>query len=85
MSTFDKGMSELPSLVSSITRYLLISNTFLKKQRQAEIGKKTSKAKQYLEAILLPLESYLCSSSTLSSINNRRYSKKICLFKRSHD
>ena len=56
------------------------------KQYQAQIGKKNwAKAKQHPEAELLLFENYLLSSSTLSSKNNRAYSKKcakkqVCLF-----
>ena len=46
------------------------------KQCQAEFGKKSTDVKQHLEAELLLLENYSHSSSTLSSKNNRTYSKK---------
>ena len=47
------------------------------KQYQAEIDKKNwARAKQHAEAELLLLENYVVSSSTLSSKDNRRYSKK---------
>ena len=47
------------------------------KQQQAEIGKKNqANAKQNPEAELLLFENYSHSSSTLSSKNNRTYSKK---------
>ena len=47
------------------------------KQRQAEIGKKNqANAKQHREAELLLFENSLLFSSTLSSKNSRRHSKK---------
>ena len=50
------------------------------------MAKNRAKAKQDAEARLLLLENYMVSSSTLSSKDNRRYSKKcakkqVCLFK----
>ena len=48
------------------------------KQHQAEIDKKKwAKAKQHPEAELLLFEIYLLSSATLSSTNNRAYSKNV--------
>ena len=46
------------------------------KQRQAEIAKNQANAKQHPEAELLLFKYYSHSSSTLSSRNNRTYSKK---------
>ena len=48
------------------------------KQRQAKIGKKSkqAKAKQNFEGELLRFENYSLFSSTLSSENNWRHSKK---------
>ena len=46
------------------------------KQRQAEIGKNSAKAKQHPETEFLQFENCSLSSSTLLSKNNRRYSKK---------
>ena len=58
------------------------------KQPQAEIGKGQAKAKLQPEGELLLFENYSLSSSTLSSRNNGRYSKKctktISLFKWSY-
>ena len=56
------------------------TNVFYKqhfyKQRQTEIGKTDVNAKQHSEAEPLLFKSYSHSSSTLSSKNNRTYSKK---------
>ena len=41
-----------------------------------KLEKNWAKAKQHAEAELLLLENYVVSSSTLSSKDNRRYSKK---------
>ena len=66
--------------------YAFLYKQHFYKQHQAEIGKKNwAKAKQHPEAELLLFENYLLSSSTLSSKNNRAYSKKcakkqVCLF-----
>ena len=46
------------------------------KQRHAEFGKKSANAKQHPEAELLLFENNSHSLSTLSSKNNRTYSKK---------
>ena len=46
------------------------------KQGQTEIGKNQAKAKQHPEDELLLFKNYSLSSSTLSSKNKRRYSKK---------
>ena len=51
-------------------RNIYISNTKLK------LAKNQAKAKQHSEADLLLFENYSLSSFTLSSKNNRRYSKK---------
>ena len=74
------------SRFSNMLHTLFSYKQHLHKQHQAEIGKKKwAKAKQHPEAELLLSESYLLSSSTLSSKNNRAYSKKcakkqVCLF-----
>ena len=54
-----------------------ISNTFISNTR-LNLAKNQAKAKQHPEAELLLSEYYPLSSSTLSSKNNRRYSK-ICV------
>ena len=41
-----------------------------------KLAKNQAKAEQHPEAELLPFENYSLSSTTLSSKNNRRYSKK---------
>ena len=46
------------------------------KQRQAEIDKKSSKAKQHTEAEVLLFQNYSLFSSTLSPKTNRRYCRK---------
>ena len=46
------------------------------KQHQANIGKNQANGKQHPEAELSTSENYLHSPSTLSSNNNRTYSKK---------
>ena len=51
-----------------------ISNTFISNTR-LKLAKNQAKAKQHPEAELLLFENYSISSSTLSSKNNRRYSK----------
>ena len=61
-----------------------ISSTFISNAR-LKLAKNWAKAKQHLEAVILLFENYLLSSSTLSSKNNRAYSKKcakkqVCLF-----
>ena len=53
-----------------------ISNTFISKGRLKLAKKKQAKAKQHVEAEFLLLENYVHSSSTLSSKDNKRYSKK---------
>ena len=67
---------------SKIFRCILLYTFFLYKQhfykqRQAEIGKDQAKAKQHPETELLLFENYLLSTPTLSSKNNRRYSKNV--------
>ena len=52
-----------------------MSNTFINNAR-LKIVKNQAKAKQHLEARFLIFENYSLSSSTLSSKNNKRYSKK---------
>ena len=52
-----------------------ISNTFISNDR-LKLAKKQAKAKQHVEAQFLLLENYVHSSSTLSSKDNKRYSKK---------
>ena len=51
-------------------------NTHFHKQRQAVIGYKSSTSKQHIEAEHSLFKTYLLFSSTLTSKNNRRYSKK---------
>ena len=53
-----------------------ISNTFRSNAR-LKLVKNQGKAKEHPEAELLLLENYSLTSSSLSSKNNRRYSKKI--------
>ena len=53
-----------------------ISNTFISNGRLKLAKKKQAKAKQHVEAEFLLLENYVHSSSTLSSKDNKRYSKK---------
>ena len=52
------------------------------------MAKKQAKAKQHPDAELLLFENYLLSLSTLSSKNNRRYSKKCaknkCVYLNNH-
>ena len=52
-----------------------ISNTFIRNVR-LKLAKNQEKAKQHTEAEILLFENYSLSSSTLSTKNNRRYSKK---------
>ena len=52
-----------------------ISNTFIRKAR-LKLAKNHTSAMQHPEAGVLLFESYLCSSSSLSSKNIRTYSKK---------
>ena len=52
-----------------------ISNTFITNAR-LQMAKNQANAKQHSEAKLLLFENYTHSSSTLSSKNNRTYSKK---------
>ena len=52
-----------------------ISNTFISKSR-LRLGKNLANAKQHPEAELLLFENFSHPSFTLSSINNRIYSKK---------
>ena len=64
-----------------ITSFILGNSLFFYKehfykQHLAEIGKKISKTKQHPEAELSLFENFSLSSYTLSSKNNRRYSKK---------
>ena len=54
-----------------------MSNTFISNTR-LKLVKNRAKAKQHAEAELLLLENYVVSSSTLSSKDSRRYSKKMC-------
>ena len=56
------------------TRFF-ISNTFISNAR-LKLAKNQAKAKQHPEAELLLFQNYWLSSSTLSSQNSRRYSKK---------
>ena len=53
-----------------------ISNTFISKARLKLAKKQQAKAKQHVEAEFSLLENYVHSSSTLSSKDNKRYSKK---------
>ena len=64
----------------SINKLFFISDTLISNAR-LKLTKNQAKAKQHLEAELLLFENYLLSSSTFSSKNNRRYSKKWGLFK----
>ena len=63
-------------LLHVIIKYTFFYKQQFYKKRQAEIGKNQAKAKQHPEAELLLIENYSLSSSTLSSKNNRRFSKK---------
>ena len=57
--------------------YVFLYKQHFYKQHEVEIGQKNwTKDKQYPEAELLLFENYLLSSSTLSSKNNRAYSKE---------
>ena len=60
-----------------LKRFLFVSNTFISNAR-LKLAKNQATAKQHPEAELSLLIYYSLSSSTLSSKNNRRYSKKIC-------
>ena len=62
------------SMKFSVTRFFYKRHFY--KQRQPEIDKNQEKAKQHPEAELLLFENFLLSSSTSSSKNYRRYSKK---------
>ena len=53
-----------------------ISNTFISNARLKLAKKKQAKTKQHVVAKFLLLENYVRSSSTLSSKDNKRYSKK---------
>ena len=55
--------------------HFFISNTSMSNAR-LKLAKNLAKAKQNVEAELLLLENYVVSSSTLSSKDNRRCSKK---------
>ena len=64
--------------------FFSINSTFVSNTR-LKLAKDWAKAKQHTEPELLLLQNYLFSSSTLSSKNNRAYSKKcakkqVCLF-----
>ena len=52
-----------------------ISNTFIS-NATLKLAKNQANAKQHPEVELLPFENYAHSSTTLSSKNNRTYSKK---------
>ena len=56
------------------TRSFFISSTFISNAR-LKLAKNQANAKQHLEAELWKFENYSHSSSTLSSKNNRTYSK----------
>ena len=58
-----------------IHAFLFISNTLLSNVR-LKLGKNQANAKQHSEAEVLLFENYSHSSYTLSSKNNRAYSKK---------
>ena len=62
-------------VIKYITRFF-ISNTFISKAR-LKSTKNQANAKQHPDAEPLLFENYSHSSSTLSSINNRTYSKKV--------
>ena len=52
-----------------------IGNTFIS-NATLKLAKNQAKSKQYAEVEFLLLENYVRSSSTVSSKNNKRYSKK---------
>ena len=58
--------------------HLLIHTFFISNTKQ-KLAKNQAKDKQHLEAELLLSENYSLCSSTLSSKNNRRYSKNKCV------
>ena len=60
----------------SPTHIFFISNIFISNAK-LKLAKNQANAKQHPEAELLLLENYSHSSSTLSSKNNRIYSKKL--------
>ena len=67
-----------------VVHTFFISSTFISNAR-LKLIKNQANAKQHLEAELLLFENYSHSSSTLSSKNNRAYSKKqaneqVCLY-----
>ena len=55
--------------------HFFISNTFIRNAR-LKLAKNQASAKQHPDADILLFENYSHSSSTLSSKNNRSYSKK---------
>ena len=67
-------MADVFNLVN--LEYTLFYKQHFYKQHQAEIDKNQAKAKQHTEAELLRFKNYSHTSSTLSSKNNRTYSKK---------
>ena len=56
---------------------IFFNKQHLYKQRRTEIGKNQTKVKQHPEPELLLFDNYSFSSSTLSSKNNRGYSKNV--------
>ena len=73
--TYINLLSILGNLPWSLN-YPLFCKQHFSKQCQTETGKKLRKTKQHLEAEHSLFKNYLLSSSTISSKDNRRYSKK---------
>ena len=70
--------------IPGYTLFLIIGNTFISKAR-LKLAKNQANAKKHPEAELLLFEKNSHASSTLSSKNNRKYSKKqakeqVCLY-----
>ena len=68
-----EGIRKVPCTIN--IHAFFISNTFISKAR-LKLSKNQAKAKQHPEVEHLLFEKYLLSSSTLSSKNNKRHSKK---------
>ena len=62
--------TNLKQILAFFIRYTFVSNTSLK------LARNQVKAKQHPQAIFLLFENYLLTCSTLSSKNNKKYSKK---------
>ena len=75
LKRFYEGLSIFPYSYGEIEVHALISNTFISNVR-LKLAKHQVNSRQQPEAELLLFENYSHSSSTLSSKNNRSYSKK---------